>query len=186
MNPFQRRDDPYGLIVGMTGVKMGDRLVQIGCARGGRLAAIAAKVGLSGHAVVIVPDDDSAERARKGASQGGVLVEIEMAPAQHLPAADGAFDVALMDDTDGLVGAMRAEDRVAAVRETFRVLRPGGRAIVIGTAPRGGLGALLTRGWSGPSFDPTPALQAEGFTSVRMLAERDGLRYVEAIKPRTT
>src|SRR2546426_9868013 len=32
---FLKRSDPYQLVVGMTGVKMGDRLVQIGCADGG-------------------------------------------------------------------------------------------------------------------------------------------------------
>ena len=37
---FLKRDDPYALVVGMTGVKMGDRFVQIGCAHGGRLAAV--------------------------------------------------------------------------------------------------------------------------------------------------
>ena len=47
------RDDPFTLVVGMTGVKMGDRLVQVGCADGGRLAAVASKVGLSGRAVAV-------------------------------------------------------------------------------------------------------------------------------------
>jgi len=40
----------------MTGVKMGDRFAQVGCPDGGRLAAVALKVGLSGRAVAIVPD----------------------------------------------------------------------------------------------------------------------------------
>ena len=73
---FGRKDDPHALVVGMTGVKMGDRLVQIGCAEGGRLAAVAAKVGLSGRAVAVVPDDASASRAQKGAARAGVLVEV--------------------------------------------------------------------------------------------------------------
>ena len=32
---------------------------------------------------------------------------------------------------------------------------------------------------------PRPPLQANGFKSVRNLAERDGLVFVEGIKPRT-
>ena len=47
---FLKRDNPHSLVVGMTGVKMGDRLLQVGCAHGGRLAAVASKVGLSGRA----------------------------------------------------------------------------------------------------------------------------------------
>jgi len=181
---FVKRGDPYMLVVGMTGVKMGDRVVQIGCAHGGRLAAVAGKVGLSGQAVALVPDAASAARARKGAAQAGVLVDVEIAPLTRLSAESGAFDLAVIDDTGGLVGAMRPDDRVATLRETFRILRPGGRAIVIGAAPRGGLGALFTRAQSGQGFDATAALHAEGFKSARVLAEREGLVFTEGIKPR--
>src|SRR5260221_8782803 len=137
------------LVVGMTGVKMGDRVAQIGCAHGGRLAGIAGKVGLWGQGIAIVPDEESAARARKGAAQAGVLVEVEVAPPTRLPAADAAFDLVVMDDTSGLVGLMRAEDRVATIRETLRALRPGGRPIVLGTAPRGGVRATFTRPQAG-------------------------------------
>ena len=184
MNPFMRRPDRYRLVVSMTGVQMGDRLAQIGCADGMRFAAIAAKVGLSGEAVVIVPDNEAAARAQKGAEETGVLIDVKVAPPTRLPIDGGAFDVAVIDNTGDFVGTMRAQDRVAMFREMFRVLRPGGRAIVIGTAPRGGLGALLTRTRSGPGFDATPSLKAEGFRSVRELAERDGLRFVEGMKSR--
>jgi len=186
MIPFKRRDDPHVLVVGMTGVKMGDRLLQIGCAHGGRLAAIAAKVGLSGQASAVVPDEASAARARKGAADAGVLVEVSVAPMNNLPAASDSIDLAIVDDTGGLVGGMSVEDRVAAFREVRRVLRPGGRTVVLGTAPRGGFGALLSRAHSGPGFPTEPTLKAEGFTSVRLLAEREGLRFWEGIKPRAT
>src|SRR5205809_2770595 len=126
LNPFQRRGDPFMLAVGMTGVKMGDRVVQVGCPHGARMAAIASKVGLSGQATVVVPDAASAARARKAALQAGVLVEVEVAPPTRFPVGDAAADLAVIDDTGGLVGAMRAEDRVATVRETFRLLCPGG------------------------------------------------------------
>ena len=48
---FLKRPDPYLLVVSMTGVKLGDQVLQVGCAHGGRLGAVAAKVGLSGRAV---------------------------------------------------------------------------------------------------------------------------------------
>src|SRR5450432_2290255 len=99
---FLRKSDPYLLIVGMTGVKMGDRFVQIGCAHGGRLAAVATKVGLSGRAAVVAPDESSAARARKAAEGAGVLVEVEVGPPTRLPLADDEFDLAVVDDTAGL------------------------------------------------------------------------------------
>jgi ubiquinone/menaquinone biosynthesis C-methylase UbiE len=188
MLPFARRDDPFMLVVRMTGVKMGDRLAHIGCAHGARMAAIAAKVGLSGRAVAVVPDETAAARARKGAEHAGVLVEVEVASPTQLPLEDGAFDLALVDDTGGLLGTMRPEERVDAIRELLRILRPGGRVMVIGAAPRGGFGALLTRAQSGPPFtasgEANLALQADGFASVRTLAERDGFVFVEGMKPR--
>jgi len=186
LNPFRRSgEDPFALLVGMTGVKLGDRIVQIGCAHGGRLAAVAAKVGLSGRAVAVAPDEASAARAEKGARDAGVLIEIERAPTTAIPSDADAFDMALVDDTGGLFGSMRAEDRVLTVREILRVLRPGGRVMVIGAAPRGGLGALVTRAQSGPPFDATPSLAAEGFRAVRKLAEREGLVFVEGLKARS-
>jgi ubiquinone/menaquinone biosynthesis C-methylase UbiE len=184
MIPFARRDKPHALAAGMAGAKMGDRVVQIGCAHGGRLGAIAAPVGLSGRAVAIVGDEAAAERARKGAAQAGVLVEVEVAPPTDLPLEAGAFDVAVVDDTAGLLATMTPEQRTLATREVARVLRAGGRVLVIASVPRAGLGALFTRAQSGPPLDIMPWLQAEGFKSIRVLAEREGLRFVEGIKPR--
>ena len=185
---FLKKSDPYLLIVGMTGVKMGDRFLQIGCAHGGRLAAVAARIGLSGRAVVVAPDEPSAVRARKAAADAGVLVEVEVAAPTRLPLGDDEFDLAVVDDTAGLFGTMRPEGRVAAIRELVRVLRPGGRVLVVGAVPRGGLGAVLSRTQHGPPFvasgDATRALEADGFRSVRTLAEREGLVFVEGIKPR--
>ena len=185
---FLKKDNPYLLIVGMTGVKMGDKFVQVGCAHGGRMAAVASKVGFSGRAAVVAPDESSAARARKAGQDAGVLVEVDVAPPTRLPLPDDEFDLAVVDDTSGLFGTMRPEDRVASIRELVRVLRPGGRVLVLGAVPRGGLGAVLSRTQHGPPFvasgDATKALEADGFTSVRTLAEREGLVFVEGIKPR--
>ena len=172
------------LVVGMTGVKMGERLVQIGCAHGGRLGAVARRVGLSGRAVAIVPDQASAARATKGAAQAGVLVEVETASPTHVPAENAAFDVAVVDDTDGFLGGMSADDRAATIREALRILRPGGRLMVVGSAKPSGFAARLAQTRRRPSFDAVPALQANGFKSVRTLAEREGFVFVEGIKPR--
>jgi ubiquinone/menaquinone biosynthesis C-methylase UbiE len=183
MKLFGAKSSLAPLIVGMTGVKMGDRIVQVGCADGARLAAVAAKVGLSGRAVAIVPDDASAARVQKGAASEGVLIEIQTAPPTRLPLDDASFDLAIVDDTNGLLSQMSDADSGATLAEALRVLRPGGRAMVIGSLGGRGLGALFGGGGA-PTRDPRPALERGGFRFVRHLAEREGLSFVEGLKPR--
>ena len=181
-----RRDNPHALFARMVDVRIGDRVAQIGCAHGGRLAAIAGKVGLSGRAVAIVPDTASADRATKAASQAGVLVEVETSAPAHLPLDDASFDLVVIDDTGGLLSAAAPDDRAATTREALRILRPGGRVMVVAAAARSGLGAVLSASQRQASADPEPWLRADGFKGVRKLAEREHLVFVEGLKPRLT
>ena len=81
---------------------------------------------------------------------------------------------------------MRINERVLCLQQVLQVLKPNGRCLVIEAAPRGGLGALFSQ----RSLDRTyvayggaeGALKAEGFRAVRQLAEREGKRYIEAMK----
>lgn len=184
---FRKGPEPRALAVAMAGVRMGDRLLQIGFADRLLLGALASKVGLSGRAAAAVPSESTAAAARDAAARAGVLVEVEVGPLQRLPFQANAFDLAVIDSTANLIGTMRPEDRVGCLQEVFRVLRPGGRVVVIETAPRGGLGALFARRAVGPHYRATggakTALRAEGFKGARILAEREGLVFFEAVKP---
>ena len=187
---FLKRQDPYGLVVGMTGVKLGDRVLQIGCAHGGRLGAVAGKVGLTGRAVVVVPDQASADRASKGAANAGVLVEVEISPPTRLNLDADSIDLAIVDDTTGLAHGLGDRDRAAMARELLRVLRPGGRAMIIGGGGRTGLSKLFSGGQAASSLTTSGhanrLLESHGFKLVRTLAERDGLIFVEGVKPRSS
>jgi SAM-dependent methyltransferase len=187
-NPFTRQSDPHLLAVSMTGVKMGDRVAFVGCAHGGRLAAVASKVGLSGRAVALVAEQQAAGMVRRSAEQLGVLVEIEIASPTKVPLDAGSIDLAVVDDTTGLLGGMSPDERSAAIHEIVRILRPGGRVVLIGATPRSGLAGLLGRtpvaALFAASGEAKPALSANGFSIVRTLAEREGLVFVEGIKPR--
>lgn len=184
---FKRADDAHRLTVSMTGVKMGDSAVFLGCTDGGRVAAAAGKVGLSGRALAIVPDEASAGRARKGATSLGVLLDVEVSPLTNLPVESDSVDVVIVDDTGGLLDTLRADQRAMLVREVFRILRGGGRVVIVGSTPRTGLAGLLARTPAGTftaSGGTNAALTADGFRSVRTLAEREGLVFVEGLKPR--
>lgn len=182
--PFARRGDLHALAVGMTGVKMGDRLAQIGCGHGGRLGAIAAKVGLSGRAAAYAPDEASAARARKGGAQAGVLIEVEAAAPARIPSDNSSFDLVVVDETDAAIGGLSEPQRAAMLREARRIVRAGGRVMLIAPGTISGAAAMLRRGAPSATYDRVKALEQEQFKSARVLADREGLLFVEAVKPR--
>ena len=188
-NPFARRGaDPHMLAVSMTGVKLGDRVVFVGAPHAGRIAAIAAKVGLSGRAAAAVADAAVAARVHKAAAQAGVLVDADIADVRTLPYVDGDFDLAVVDNTGALFEGLADTDRAAVAREAARVLRPGGRIVVLGAGEPTGLSRLVSRPPVSHlvlSGSLNTLLGANGFSIVRTLAEREGLVFVEGLKPRT-
>ena len=173
--------------VTMSGVRMGERLLQIGIDDAAVAGAIAAKVGLSGNAAAAVADDAAAARARASATDAGVLVDVQVTPVDHLPFADGAFDVVVVHSTGGFLAGLASDMRTAAAREWHRVLRHGGRAITIEAGPRGGLGALL-RGGGGAAAAADPAagglavLEGGSFRPVRVVGELEGFKFTEGLK----
>ena len=179
MRFFRRSDDPRAFAVAMIGLKMGDRLLQIGAGDGRLLAALGTKVGLTGRACGVDATDDGVARARVAAEREGVLLELQRSPNAPLPFEDAAFDVAILHD---VLRDSTPEARVAAVAEAARVLRRGGRCIVLDPAPRGGLGALFGGPALDPSYKPEDLLRSGGFKAVRTLAEREGLRFVEGVR----
>jgi SAM-dependent methyltransferase len=189
LNPFARRGgDPHMLAVSMTGVKLGDRIVFVGAPNPGRIAAIAAKVGLSGHAAALVPDERSVARVASAAAGAGVLIETEVGDARALPYGDSDFDLAVLDDTGALLEQLGDGDRTSVARQMARIVRPGGRVVVLGGGEPEGLAKLLSKAPASPlvvSGAVQSLLGANGFGIVRTLAEREGLVFVEGLKPRT-
>jgi SAM-dependent methyltransferase len=187
---FTRRGaNPHMLAVSMTGVKLGDRVAFLGAPNPERMAAIAAKVGLSGHAAAAVADDRAVARVNRAAADAGVLVDVAAGDVRGLPYEDGNFDLAVIDDTSTALEDMSDADRVSVAREAARILRPGGRVLVIGAGEPAGLTKLLTKTRASAlvvSGSINGLLTTSGFSIVRTLAEREGLVFVEGLKPRTS
>lgn len=173
---------PHDLEVSMAGVKLGSRVLQLG--GGGELiAALAGVTGLSGHACAVVRELAEVKPVERAAGRAGVLVEVRTAAFASLPYAEAAFDVVVIKN---VLGRLRQNERVFALQEAGRVLRPGGRCLVIEQSMRGGLGALFSR----QQFDrqyaagggARGALAAEGFAGVRTLADQDGYCFTEGTR----
>jgi ubiquinone/menaquinone biosynthesis C-methylase UbiE len=173
------------LAVSMVGVKLGDRLLQVGCGDGELLAALAVKVGLTGQACAVDATPAGVARGQAGAARGGALVDIAEAPYHALPHDASAFDIVVVHD---VLAAARDEDRGAWMREVTRVVRPGGRVLIVDRLPRTGLAVLLGQPAADPSYAASggaqAALASAGCIAVRTLSERAGFRFSEGVRPR--
>jgi ubiquinone/menaquinone biosynthesis C-methylase UbiE len=161
-----RAMDP--LQVAMTGVRMGERYLQVFCSDAALTRGLATKTGLSGTAALATPDDAQARQAQKAADKAGVLIDIKITPATALAWEDGAFDMVVVDNTGGSFSRLNDGDRAACLREARRVLRAGGRI------------EFIER--ENDTTGAEPLLTAAAFKPVRTLAERDGFRFVEGLK----
>src|SRR5687768_14744449 len=92
---FLRKPNLERLPVAMSGVRMGERVLQIGVADAWLVGAIAAKVGLSGHAAIAVSDEHQAARARAGTAAAGALADVQTTRAA-LPFDEETFDVVVV------------------------------------------------------------------------------------------
>lgn len=170
------------LDVSMAGVKRADRLLIVGCRDPRLIAALGAKPGLNGRVCAVDDSEARTAAAARFAEREGVLMESATAPLWELPFEDAAFDVVVVQDA---LAEMTPDRRASTLQDVRRVLRPGGRCLVIEPA-RGGLGALF-RGRAGDAHYKTSggaasALKAEGFLAVRTLAEREGRVFAEGVK----
>ena len=180
-----KRREP--VTVTMSGVQMGEKLLQIGLDDAAVAGAIAAKVGLSGSAAAAVETDALAAQARSSAQDAGVLVDVHVTAFDRLPFDDGAFDIIVVHSARGRLPRLPAEARTAAAREWRRVLRHGGRVVTIEPGPRGGLAGLLRGGAApDPAYDAAggtlAVLQSGGFRAVRTVGQLEGFTFVEGLK----
>jgi SAM-dependent methyltransferase len=105
----------------------GERVIDIGGAPGYLARDIAPLVGTDGH-VIVVDNSDSMLQAARETCAGEPSIDVMKGDASHLPAEDAEFDVAVATQVFEFV-----PDVDAALAEAFRVLRPGGRIVVLDT-----------------------------------------------------
>ncbi len=106
------------------GVAAGDRVLDVATGTGDLALELARRVAPGGEVVGADFSEAMLERAR--AKAGGAAVRFEWADAMALPYPDGAFAAATVG-----FGARNFEDLGRGLAEMTRVVRPGGRVVVL-------------------------------------------------------
>ncbi len=121
---IRRTDDP---LLDLADVGAGDDVLDLGTGPGFLARAAASRVGVSGSAVGLDAAPEMIDRAQERASREGSKATFVNAGAQDMPFADASFDVVVSRLVmHHLPGGVKSR----AIKEAFRVLRPGGRLVI--------------------------------------------------------
>jgi demethylmenaquinone methyltransferase/2-methoxy-6-polyprenyl-1,4-benzoquinol methylase len=125
--------------VRLSGAVPGDRVLDCATGTGDLALAFKRAVGPTGEVVGTDFCEEMLAPAPAKARRAGLEVRFEVADALALPYADRSFDVASI-----AFGIRNVDDPVRCLREMARVVRPGGRVVVLEFGqPRGPFGALF-------------------------------------------
>jgi SAM-dependent methyltransferase len=173
------------LAMDMVGVRLGERILQAGLGNPKLFAKLAGKAGLSGRACAVVDSPEAAGPLEAAAAAEGVLMEVLVAQGPFWSLSDAIFDVGIVDGNALLRGD--AAERTHRLAEVRRVVRPGGRVLIVRTVALGLAGRLgFSTAHAGPSAEGTALLREledAGFRPARLLAEREGMTFVEGFRP---
>jgi demethylmenaquinone methyltransferase/2-methoxy-6-polyprenyl-1,4-benzoquinol methylase len=129
--------------VALSGVQAGHAVLDCATGTGDLAFALKRKVGPTGR---VVGTDFCAEMLAEGpkkAQRLGLEVKFEVADALALPYGDALFDCATI-----AFGIRNVDDPVKCLREMARVVKPGGKVVVLEFGQPGGLFGALFRFYS--------------------------------------
>ena len=133
-------------LLALAPLRAGETVVDIGCGTGTLTIAARRHVGASGRVVGIDASPEMIARAARKAARAGDAVEFRVAAVEALPMPSASVDVVL---STLMFHHLPRPAREACVREIRRVLKPGGRVLIVDfgapDAERKGLLARLHR-----------------------------------------
>ena len=161
-------------------LKPGEVVLDLGSGGGFDCFLAAHEVGAEGRVIGVDMTPAMLSKARGNAAQGDYAhVEFRLGEIEHLPVADASVDVIISNCVINL-----SPDKAQVFRETFRVLKPGGRLAVSDVVASTELPehirndmTLLSGCMAGASVvsDLESFLAAAGFTDIR-IAPKDASR----------
>ncbi len=154
----------------LSGLKPGDKVLDVGCGSGRLTIAAQTWVNPAGEAHGIDPSPEMIEVARRNAARAGQPVKFETGMVEALPFPDGSFDVVM---SRLVLHHLPGDLKSRGLAEMRRVLKPGGLCLVIDfEPPKSPLLRHLTRVILNHTMaqvdirEYMPLLTAAGFTEV--------------------
>jgi ubiquinone/menaquinone biosynthesis C-methylase UbiE len=119
------------LTVSLAGVKPGDAVLEVGCGTGTLTLEASRRAGPSGKVFGIDIIPAMIEISRQKAAQANQDITFQLGSIDNIPFPDGQFDVVMCSF---MIFHMSEAVRRKGIAEIYRVLKPGGRLLVLDLA----------------------------------------------------
>lgn len=127
-------------LVGLARLTPGEAVLDVGCGTGSLAIAAKRHVGATGRVFGVDAAPEMIARATSKAAQAGIAVRFENAVAEALPFPDAQFDAVL---STLMLHHLPRKARQQCACEIRRVLKPGGRVLVVDFAQTQDKGSFL-------------------------------------------